>query len=130
MCGALIRISLPPMIMIAQHIPMVGNIANQSIIIHSLIFQCLYYFSYFLINKCNIGIIVFSGIFSIFSSKIGKRSILISFYRIKLSSVFATPVTNIRSRNFCLFILIQKTLGRVIRTMRTCKGNFQKITPG
>ena len=72
---ALIGISLSPMIVVAHHIAVIRYEKDESIVIHTFVFQCLNDTPYLFVNKSNIGIIVSLGITDIFITEISVRGI-------------------------------------------------------
>ena len=46
------------MVMITQHVTVVGNVTNEGIIIHSFLFQSLDDFTYLFVHKSHIGVII------------------------------------------------------------------------
>ena len=126
MSRTLIRISLSPMIMVAQHIAMIGSKTDHGIIIHIFFFQRFNNLPYLVIDKSDICIIMPSGFNGILIPKITKRSIRSSLFRIQTFRIFATPISDNWLRYIRILIHIQITLRRIIRTMRTCKRDFKE----
>ena len=126
MSRTLIRISLSPMIMVAQHITMIGSKTDHGIIIHTFFFQRFNNLPYLVIDKSDICIIMPSGFNGILIPKITKRSVRSSLFRIQTFRIFATPISDNWLRYIRILIHIQITLRWIIRTMRTCKRDFKE----
>src|SRR5690625_5289942 len=74
MYRSLVGKGFSPMIMIAHLITMIREENDNGMIIHPTLFQLGHQFAYLIINKSNIGIVMFFGFFYLRFSKIPKRS--------------------------------------------------------
>ena len=123
---ALIGISLSPMIVVAHHIAVIRYEKDESIVIHTFVFQCLNDTPYLFVDKSNIGIIVSLGITDIFITEISVRGIRGSLFGIQPLCVSTAPIPYRRVGNIGVIIHIQKTLRRIIRTVGTGKRDFEE----
>ena len=114
------------MIVVAQHITVVGSKADQCIVVHSSFFQCLDNLSDLVVDKSDISIIVPAGFDGIFIAQVGKCRIFLHLVRFFVFSIFTAPVAYRRSRYIGILIHVEITLRRIIRTVRTGKRYFQE----
>ena len=112
-----ISIRFTPVVMIAEHITVVGYKQNHRIFIQSFLFQRLDNTSDLVVNKSNRRIIVTPRIHCMFLAIISESST----FRFRVVCKCRIPVTGNRFGNCNMLVHIQITLRRIIRTMGTCK---------
>ena len=123
---AFIRIRLPPVMMIPQHIPVVSHEDDQTPVVHPLLLQRPDDLPYLLIHKSHAGIIMPPRTARILLSEVSERRIRGHPCRISRSRILPVPIAHSRSRNLPVGIQLQEAGRRIIRTVRTRKGNLQE----